>query len=266
MMRARRKWNVLDESGNIIITTNYTEARKIKGRLYTQDGVDASIVPVDDTDPPLPDYIANDDTLFLHHTASDKGYIPRNQCIVEPYKGYFGEGYRVKKWVVETSRYHIVEYYIRRGTERPMIKKLPRPKNLTRPAPLDPDIFPGSLKRFRESAGLTVEKAAKELMVSQASIYSWEDGKHLPPEYIQRLFLAEFERIIKKTEARKKAFPDALIDACNKAGFSSQSLADVLGIQYNTVYTWASGRRLPPEYVQRLILEEIERISEKKDT
>ena len=46
--------------------------------------------------------------------------------------------------------------------------------------------------------------------------------------------------------------------ARQKAGLNIKKLADLLGATYRTVQEWNAGRRMPPEWVQRLIIEKIE--------
>ena len=46
--------------------------------------------------------------------------------------------------------------------------------------------------------------------------------------------------------------------ARQKAGLNIKKLADLLGAPYRTVQEWNAGRRMPPEWVQRLIIEKIE--------
>lgn len=44
-----------------------------------------------------------------------------------------------------------------------------------------------------------------------------------------------------------------------KAGLNIKQLAELLGAPYRTVQEWNAGRHLPPEWMARLILAEIER-------
>lgn len=46
--------------------------------------------------------------------------------------------------------------------------------------------------------------------------------------------------------------------ARKKAGLNIRRLAELLGAPYRTVQDWNSGRRMPPPWVQRLIVEKIE--------
>ena len=46
--------------------------------------------------------------------------------------------------------------------------------------------------------------------------------------------------------------------ARKKAGLNMKKLADLLGAPYRTVQDWNAGRRMPPDWVQRLIIEKIE--------
>ena len=46
--------------------------------------------------------------------------------------------------------------------------------------------------------------------------------------------------------------------AREKAAMSIKEMADVLGAPYRTVQDWNSGKRTPPEWLQKLIVEKIE--------
>ena len=46
--------------------------------------------------------------------------------------------------------------------------------------------------------------------------------------------------------------------ARKQAGLNIKMLAELLGAPYRTVQEWNAGRRLPPPWVQRLIVEKIE--------
>lgn len=46
--------------------------------------------------------------------------------------------------------------------------------------------------------------------------------------------------------------------ARKKAGLNVKGLADLLGAPYRTVQEWNSGNRMPPKWVQHLIIEKIE--------
>ena len=48
-----------------------------------------------------------------------------------------------------------------------------------------------------------------------------------------------------------------------KAGLNIKELAELLNAPYRTVQEWNAGRHLPPEWMQRLIIEEIERCTTK---
>lgn len=45
--------------------------------------------------------------------------------------------------------------------------------------------------------------------------------------------------------------------ARRKAGLNIKGLADLLGAPYRTVQEWNAGRQMPPQWVQRLVLEKI---------
>lgn len=48
-------------------------------------------------------------------------------------------------------------------------------------------------------------------------------------------------------------------DARRAAGLSIKALSELLGAPYRTVQNWCDGKRTPPEWLQRLIVEKIER-------
>ena len=47
--------------------------------------------------------------------------------------------------------------------------------------------------------------------------------------------------------------------AREKAGLNIKQLADLLGAPYRTIQEWNAGRMAPPEWIQRIIVAEIER-------
>lgn len=49
-----------------------------------------------------------------HHTALTKGYVSRKcEGIVKPYKGRFGEGYKILRPNWQSVRYSYVEYWVK---------------------------------------------------------------------------------------------------------------------------------------------------------
>lgn len=48
-----------------------------------------------------------------HHRASTHGYHSRKRFSLEPYKGHFGEGYKIHEPRFDTNKYHRVIYYIK---------------------------------------------------------------------------------------------------------------------------------------------------------
>lgn len=61
-------------------------------------------------------------------------------------------------------------------------------------------------------------------------------------------------------------FPSALKAARTAAGLTQQGMFDALGIPRRSVQGWEAGVRIPPEWAQRLILAELARIAEEKNT
>ena len=52
---------------------------------------------------------------------------------------------------------------------------------------------------------------------------------------------------------------NAIDEARRAAGMTIKALADLLGAPYRTVQNWCDGSRVPPVWLQRLIIAEIER-------
>ncbi len=48
--------------------------------------------------------------------------------------------------------------------------------------------------------------------------------------------------------------------ARKKAGLNIKKRSELLGVPYRTVQDWNAGRRMPPGWVQRLIVEKIESV------
>lgn len=52
-------------------------------------------------------------------------------------------------------------------------------------------------------------------------------------------------------------------EARKKAGLSQARMSEILKIPKRTIENWETGERKPPEYVKRLVINELKRISEK---
>ena len=52
---------------------------------------------------------------------------------------------------------------------------------------------------------------------------------------------------------------NAIREAREKAGLNIKELAELLGAPYRTIQDWNAGRISPPEWIQRIIVAEIER-------
>lgn len=50
-----------------------------------------------------------------------------------------------------------------------------------------------------------------------------------------------------------------------KAGLTQQAMSDIMKIPKKTIESWDSGTRKPPEYVERLVIQELERIGKTKE-
>lgn len=54
-----------------------------------------------------------------HHTATHPGYIKRkpDYCVITPYNGRFGKGYKVERPRRDTTQYHYCEYWIEKSAD-----------------------------------------------------------------------------------------------------------------------------------------------------
>lgn len=59
-------------------------------------------------------------------------------------------------------------------------------------------------------------------------------------------------------------FNEKLKQARNAAGLSQKGMANRMLIPARTIEDWETGRRTPPEYVQRFVLNELEQIKDEK--
>lgn len=55
------------------------------------------------------------------------------------------------------------------------------------------------------------------------------------------------------------SFGEKLKEARKGAGLTQQGLSERLEISKRTIEKWENGSRVPPDYVQRLVLKELER-------
>lgn len=63
------------------------------------------------------------DSYKFHHSALARGYVRVGHEVKEPYNGKFGRGYKLYKNNPCSSRYCIVEYYIRDGQKRDHLQR-----------------------------------------------------------------------------------------------------------------------------------------------
>lgn len=49
-----------------------------------------------------------------------------------------------------------------------------------------------------------------------------------------------------------------------KLGFSQKKVSELLGIPVRTLQGWEAGERVPPEYVERLVVEKLQLIASEK--
>ena len=54
-----------------------------------------------------------------------------------------------------------------------------------------------------------------------------------------------------------ETFAEKLKEARSRTGWSQQSMADTMLISKRTIEKWEQGERVPPEYVQRFVLNEL---------
>ena len=57
-------------------------------------------------------------------------------------------------------------------------------------------------------------------------------------------------------------FSEKLKTARAKTGMSQQKMSDKMLISKRTIEKWETGERVPPEYVQRFVLNELESLKE----
>ena len=64
--------------------------------------------------------IINGDICKYHHTATTAGYVSVKCEEAEPipYKGHFGEGYKIRIHNPESTQYCYVQYWIKEGGEK----------------------------------------------------------------------------------------------------------------------------------------------------
>lgn len=61
-----------------------------------------------------------------------------------------------------------------------------------------------------------------------------------------------------------ETFAEKLKQARAKTGMSQQKMSDKMLISKRTVEKWETGERVPPEYVQRFVLNELENLKIKE--
>lgn len=59
-------------------------------------------------------------------------------------------------------------------------------------------------------------------------------------------------------------FAEKLREARKAAGLTQQGMADWMEIPFRTIQQWEGGQRMPPPYVQRLVLNELQSLNGSK--
>lgn len=57
-----------------------------------------------------------------------------------------------------------------------------------------------NIKQKRLQAKLTQSAMSEKLKIPKRTIENWESGKSKPPEYVERLIIAELERLAKENK------------------------------------------------------------------
>lgn len=61
-----------------------------------------------------------------------------------------------------------------------------------------------------------------------------------------------------------ETFAEKLQAARKAAGLSQHKMADIMLIPFRTIQQWEGGHRIPPPYVQRFVLNELESLRKEK--
>lgn len=133
------------------------------------------------------------------------------------------------------------------------------------------------IKEHRKAAGLT-QKQFSELFdppIPINTIKKWDSGLSYPPVWIEKIIIEALER--KKFQSnnckcvtveenkergfRNKSNPKYPIEKARiAAGLTQKQFSELFEIPLDTVKGWDSGRRKPPEWAERLIIKELERM------
>ena len=68
------------------------------------------------------------------------------------------------------------------------------------------------IKEARQKAGISQAEMSKRLEIPKRTIEEWETGNRKPPAYVERLVVAELERIAKEIDSMKYQMEVTLID------------------------------------------------------
>ncbi|MBO6179891.1 MAG: type II toxin-antitoxin system HicB family antitoxin [Selenomonadaceae bacterium] len=89
-----------------------------------------------------------------------------------------------------------------------------------------------------------------------------EEGKYPKPSDINDIDNSKYENsFVTLVEFDKEAYDrscNPIKTAREKVKMSIKELSNFLGAPYRTVQDWNNGRRMPPEWIQKLIVEKIE--------
>jgi len=132
--------------------------------------------------------------------------------------------------------------------------------------------FGKRLKEAREKCRLSQGDVFQYLSIPQGTLSSWETNRNTPPEYVQILvmmWIENFEnfkklKIVGEPIRKNFEFKDALNDVLRRKGLTVWDAANVLHISRYNPYQWSIGRRVPPQYKQNIVLEQLEALPDKK--
>ncbi len=112
-----------------------------------------------------------------------------------------------------------------------------------------------------KSLNISQRKAASLIGMPLRTLESWLANVCTPSEWLERLAADELVRKVggeSTTADINNGFPiSSLGDVVRSLGISSRKAATLIGIPPRTFQNWASGQRIPSEWVERLVVNEL---------
>lgn len=106
------------------------------------------------------------------------------------------------------------------------------------------------IKQMRIFTGLTQKEFASAYGMPLSTLKEWERGRSAPPTY----YVTALEELIDSNEVKWMPKEKSLRKLREKLGFTRAEFSRKYEIPLRTLEDWDSGKRTPPEYVEKTLI------------